>query len=127
MIIGIGCDIADIERIETTLERFGDNFLKHILSDFERTQIHGPKATFLAGRFAAKEACAKAFGTGFSQGLSMPQIEVTNDERGRPSLIFQGEAQVLAKHLGVRRSFLSISHERKFAVAYVVLEGDLGC
>ena len=123
MILGIGCDITEIERLETTLKRFGDHFLKHILSDFERTQIHGSLATFLAGRFAAKEACAKAFGTGFRDGLTMPQIEVANDDLGRPTLIFQGEAASLAKRLGVQRSFLSISHERRFAVAYVLLEG----
>ncbi|MBQ7584659.1 MAG: holo-ACP synthase [Desulfovibrionaceae bacterium] len=123
MILGTGCDITEIERIKQSLDRFGDHFLDHILSPKERTYIHGSLATFLAGRFAAKEACAKAFGTGFQQGLTMTQIEIENDPLGCPRLNFTGYAQELAQHKGLVKSFLSISHEQRFAIAFVVFEG----
>ena len=123
MILGIGCDITDIGRITQSLEKFGDKFLRHILSPRELSLKHGPLAAFVAGRFAAKEACAKAFGTGFRQGLTMPQIEIVNDALGAPKLVFTNFAQELALRKRVQQSFLSISHEQKFAVAFVVLEG----
>lgn len=124
MILGIGCDIVSIERIQRVLDRFGSHFAAKILSEDENKEIHGPLPIFLAGRFAAKEACAKAFGTGFRNGLAFPHIEVKNNALGRPILVFREKAHSLAQELGVHKAFLSISHEQSHAVAFVILEGE---
>ena len=78
---------------------------------------------FLSGRFAAREACAKALGTGFAQGVNWLDMEILNDLSGRPVLTLSGAAAAIADRLGVRRVHLSISHERNYAVAMVILEG----
>ena len=124
MILGTGCDITEISRIEHALRRFGDHFLDRILAQQEKDAIHGPLPAFLAGRFAAKEACAKAFGLGFQQGLTMPQIVVTNNALGSPELFFLGRARRLAEERGIKVTHLSISHEQRFAIAFVVFEGS---
>lgn len=122
MIFGIGCDITDIARIERALDRFGDHFLQRILSKREQAGLHGPTASYVAGRFAAKEATAKAFGTGFRNGLWMTQIEILNNDLGAPCVHLCEAARAFAEHHNIGHCFLSISHEQRFAVAYVVLE-----
>ena len=91
MIIGIGSDLVDIRRIEKTLERFGDRFIKRCFSDVEiakaeRRREAGTHIATYAKRFAAKEACSKALGTGFSNGVFMKDISVENDAFGKPHL-----------------------------------------
>lgn len=91
MIIGIGNDLVDIRRIEKTLERFGDRFTQRCfapeeISRAERKRASGLHINTYAKRFAAKEACSKALGTGFSNGVFWRDIVVTNDESGKPSL-----------------------------------------
>ncbi|MBQ7618264.1 MAG: holo-ACP synthase [Desulfovibrio sp.] len=123
MILGTGCDLSDIRRIERILSRFERNFLLKILTPAEQKNLHGCKAQYVAGRFAAKEACAKALGTGFQQGLTFTDLEILTDQLGAPCLYFHGQAKALAHRLGVKKSFVSISHERNYALAFVILEG----
>ena len=90
MIGGIGTDIIQISRVEATLGRLGDRFAQRILRpiEFARFQNHGSPARFLAKRFAAKEAAAKALGTGIGRGLSWQHIEIASNENGAPELLF---------------------------------------
>jgi holo-[acyl-carrier protein] synthase len=112
----IGVDIVEISRIRALHERYGDRFLRRILTGAEMEQCLAkpdPVAS-LAGRFAAKEAVSKALGTGISQGLSWHSVEVLNDEAGKPLVTLHG-------HPGCRVS-ISISHDRHSAVAMALIE-----
>ncbi|MGD8572901.1 MAG: holo-ACP synthase [Gammaproteobacteria bacterium] len=124
MIYGIGTDIVAVSRLESALNRHGQRFAGRILADEEMVRFseYAKPAQFLAKRFAAKEAVAKAFGTGFRDGLSLRHIIVDNDHHGRPTLRFTAMAQTLAERLGIRASHLSLSDEQDYAVAMVVLE-----
>jgi holo-[acyl-carrier protein] synthase len=94
MILGIGNDIIDIRRIEATLERFGDRFLDRVFTDVERRKSDGraSRAASYAKRFAAKEACAKALGTGFRDGVFWRDMGVVNLASGRPTIALTGGA-----------------------------------
>jgi holo-[acyl-carrier protein] synthase len=96
MILGIGNDIIDIRRIEATLERFGDRFLERVFTDVERRKSDGraTRAASYAKRFAAKEACAKALGTGFRHGVFWRDMGVVNLASGRPTIALTGGAAV---------------------------------
>jgi len=127
MIIGIGTDIVSITRIEGSLSRQGERFARRLLHDQEwdaYTQSNFP-ARLLAKRFAAKEAVAKALGTGFRQGMGPRHIAIDHDDLGRPLVIYTGPAEALRQSRGVQASFLSISDEKDYAVAYVVLTTTL--
>ncbi|HEC18580.1 MAG TPA: holo-ACP synthase [Gammaproteobacteria bacterium] len=125
MIFGIGTDIVRIARMAENLARYGEHFAARILSDAELTvfQQSTQPAQFLAKRFAAKEAAAKALGTGFRDGLSLRDIGVANDALGKPALVFSARAQEMLKKQEVIASHLSLADEREYAIAYVVLEG----
>ena len=100
MIIGIGNDIIDIRRVERTIERYGERFLDRIFTPIERTKSDGraARAASYAKRFAAKEACAKALGTGFRQGVFWRDMGVVNLPSGRPTLeLTGGAAQALVR------------------------------
>jgi holo-[acyl-carrier protein] synthase len=124
MIIGIGADMVHIPRIEKILSDNGTRFIQRVLTEpeIEAFQKAARPAEFVAARFAAKEAAAKALGTGFRSGLSYLHIRVMNDEWHRPILMFSEVAKQLADQQGLTHSHLSITHERKYASAYVVLE-----
>ncbi|MGZ9108441.1 MAG: holo-ACP synthase [Micavibrio sp.] len=97
MIIGTGSDLIDIRRVEKTLTRFGDRFIRRCFTDVEiakaeRRRAAGTHIATYAKRFAAKEACSKALGTGFSSGVFMKDIGVVNDALGRPTLLLTGGA-----------------------------------
>lgn len=99
MIIGLGNDIIDIRRVERTIERYGERFLTRVFTDIERLKSDGRKAraASYAKRFAAKEACAKALGTGFRHGVFWRDMGVVNLPSGRPTLeLTGGAARVLA-------------------------------
>ncbi len=99
MILGLGNDIIDIRRVERTIERYGDRFLLRIFTDIERLKSDGraQRAASYAKRFAAKEACAKALGTGFRHGVFWRDMGVVNLPSGRPTLeLTGGAARVLA-------------------------------
>lgn len=123
-ILGLGTDIAEIERVEKALQRTGILFARRILTEAEMTQFEStkPQAKFLAKRFAAKEAASKALGTGIAKGVSFQDFEISNDEFGKPWLQLSGQAKVIADKLGANHCHLSISDERHYAVATVILE-----
>lgn len=123
-IVGLGTDIAEIERVEKALARSGEPFAKRILTETEWSRFSEIKqqGRFLAKRFAAKEAASKALGTGIAAGVTFQDFEVTNDEFGKPLLILSGQAQYIAQQQQVASIHLSISDERHYAVATVILE-----
>jgi len=126
MIMGIGTDVCSIERIEKTLGRFGERFVKRILTPPERGRYARTrdKAGHLAKRFAAKEAFAKAIGTGIHAPFTWQSVTITRDARGKPG-IEPGEA--MARHLkrmGVTSAHVSLTDDAGVAVAFVVLEGE---
>ena len=123
MIYGIGTDIAEVARFATLYERHGDSALEKMLAPAELAECRNSPwpARFLAKRFAAKEALGKAFGTGVREPLLLPDITVAHDELGKPYFIF---AEPLAALFAQRKliAHLSLSDERDFAVAFVILE-----
>jgi len=124
MIYGIGTDIVEVSRIEASLEQFGDVFAQRILHagelvEFEASHI---KARFLAKRFAAKEAFAKAIGTGIRGVVSFQNIRVTHDDMGKPLLELSAEIQTLMQEKNIRATHVSVSDEKNLAAAFVVLE-----
>ncbi len=123
-IVGLGTDIAEIERVEKALARSGEAFAKRILTDAELAKFHSLKqqGRFLAKRFAAKEAASKALGTGIAQGVTFQDFTIGNDEFGAPVLTLAGKANDIAQKKQVTSIHLSISDERHYAVATVVLE-----
>jgi holo-[acyl-carrier protein] synthase len=123
MIHGIGTDLVYIPRMEQLLLRHGMKFARRILGDveFAEFQLTAKPAEFIAKRFAAKEAVAKALGTGFRDGLSLKHITVGHDELGRPTLEFCGVAAALIEQLQINHSHLSLSDERDYALAFVTL------
>jgi len=126
MIFGIGVDIAEIGRFQRMVDRFGDRIAKRLLTNNELQQYKKRKRSlsFLALRFAAKEATSKALGTGISGGVGFHSVEVMNNDMGKPELIFHGKALDLVRQKKITRAMLSLSDERKYAVAMVVLETD---
>lgn len=124
MIVGIGTDLVKTARIHQAIERWGERFLRKILTASELEQYHeGRGATFVAKRFAAKEAAAKALGTGMSLGVGFTQIGVVGKRGYPPQLVLTGAAQRRAEALGVQRMLLSLSDEQDHALAFVVAEG----
>lgn len=123
MIFGIGTDIVHIERMRENLEKYGDKFAQRILTNTELDEFleKNNKAAFLAKRFAAKEATAKAMGTGFSQGLSLHHIGVGHDAAGKPILDFLDVAESFIKENKIKQTHLSLADERDYAVAFVTL------
>ena len=125
-IIGIGTDIVSLARIQSIWDRFGVAFARRILSKSELEFLHKSKnpVGFLAKRYAAKEAVAKALGTGFRPyGILLTEISVSNDLLGRPYLNFNGNAGKEMARLAVKTSHLSLSDEREYALAFVILSG----
>lgn len=122
MIVGLGIDIAELARIEAVHARFGRRFLEKILTPAELAALPSRPLSYVAGRFAAKEAAVKALGTGFSQGIGPRHIEIVHGNGGQPRLHLLEQALARGQSLGVKHSHISISHERHAAVAVVVLE-----
>jgi len=124
MIVGTGLDIVEINRIQLIYDRHGVQFAQRILCESEMREYSESNypARFLAKRFAAKEAVAKALGTGFSAGIGMTMIGVGHDELGRPLIELSQVAKERADQLGVKASWLSISDEKHYATAFVVME-----
>ena len=127
MIIGTGIDLVEVERIEHAANRFGARFLNRIYTQAEQAYCLRKRASgeSLAARFAAKEAAAKALGTGISAGVNWLEIEVTREAGGRPGVRFHGRAAQIAHRLGVVRAALSLTHTNDLAMASVVLEAGV--
>jgi holo-[acyl-carrier protein] synthase len=124
MIVGSGIDLAEIGRIQQSIDRYGSRFLNRIYTAGEQAYClrRRKSAESFAARFAAKEAGAKALGTGISRGVNWLEIEVVREQGGRPKLQFHGRAAQIAAHLGVAHAALSITHTADLAMASVVLE-----
>lgn len=124
MIFGIGTDIVRIPRMADNLTRYGERFAARILTGAEMAAFQNStqQPQFLAKRFAAKEAAAKALGTGFRDGLRLRDIGVHNNALGKPVLEFSERAQQSLKNQGIGHAHLSLSDESEYAIAYVVLE-----
>jgi holo-[acyl-carrier protein] synthase len=123
MTIAIGTDIVEIQRIASALERQGDKFVQRILtkSEIVEYQARGNSVAFLAKRFAAKEAIAKALGTGIGRGISFQQLIVSNNSDGAPQVELQANAAERLKQLGGSKVLLSLSDEKSYALAYVAI------
>ena len=123
MIVGVGLDVCSIDRMRRALERHGERFSGRICSPAERADLqgHGDPATSLAGRFAAKEAFAKALDG--APGVGWHEVEVRRTSTGRPRLELAGAARALAEAKGASRWHVSISHDAGVAAAVVLLEG----
>ena len=123
-LVGLGTDIVEIARIEKIIARTKDAFAKRVLneSEFEKYTQTRFKARYLAKRFAVKEAASKALGTGIACGVSFQDFEVTNDPLGKPLLTFTGMAKKISEDRGVNAILLTISDEKHYAVATVLLE-----
>ena len=128
-IIGIGTDIVDINRIESIHRRYADRFVERLLAPSERSDYRAvsdrtrPAAAFLARRFAAKEAAAKALGSGIGAQAKFTEVAIEHTRAGAPVLAFTGATRHSAILLGMTRSHLSISDELEHALAFVVIEG----
>ena len=126
MIVGSGIDLAEIGRVQQSIDRYGGRFLNRIYTPAEQAYCIRKRksAESFAARFAAKEAGAKALGTGISHGVSWLEIEAVREPSGRPSLKFHGRASQIAQRLGVAHAALSITHTNHLAMASVVLEDE---
>jgi holo-[acyl-carrier protein] synthase len=124
MILGSGIDIVEIGRIDESVQRYGERFLNRIFTPAEQAYCLRKRraAESLAARFAAKEAGAKALGTGMSRGVHWLEIEVAREPGGRPTLIFHGRAAEIAARMGVAHVALSLTHSVEIAMASVTLE-----
>jgi holo-[acyl-carrier protein] synthase len=122
MILGIGTDLVEIARIEAALARHGDRLIDRVLGSEERACLPaGNRAAWIAKRFATKEAVAKALGTGFRRGMRLVDIQTCHDDDGRPDVVLAGEARCRLRRLGGRRIQLSVSDERAYALAFVII------
>lgn len=124
MVFRIGIDIVEIERIREATQRHGERFLSRCFTRDETAYCDVKRLRFqhLAGRFAAKEATFKAFGTGWGEGIKWKDVEVRNDPTGRPVLHLFGKARERAEQLKIVKSIVSISHCHRYAVACVIFE-----
>lgn len=124
MIIGLGLDIAEIDRIAAAIERHGAPILERLYTPREVAYCESRKNKFerYAARFAAKEAAMKALGTGWRRGVRWRDIEVANAPGGKPSLHLEGVARQIAERLGVKTISLSITHSGNLALAEVIFE-----
>lgn len=126
MILGIGTDLIEIPRIARSIERYGESFLHRVYTAEEIAYCQRKTKTAaesFAARFAAKEAGAKALGTGISRGVAWTEFAVTREPSGRPLLQFRGRAAEIANSMGITGVSLSLTHTKGMAMAVVIVEG----
>jgi len=122
VIVGVGTDLVEIGRIERALARHRSRLIDRILGPEERVRLpETHPAAWLAKRFATKEAVAKALGTGFRDGLRLADIQTRHDDQGRPEVVLAGRARDTFERLGAGQVSLSVSDERAYALAFVVI------
>lgn len=121
MIAGVGTDIIEIKRVEQSIERYGQKFLDRLFTQKEQEYClkHRESSTHFAGRFAVKEAIAKALGTGISETLGWLDIEILNDQSGKPLMSLKKHARDAFDSPIIH---ISISHGRDYAVAFAIVE-----
>ena len=127
MIVGLGVDLVEIERIRSIYVRHAERFLQRILTGAEREYVlaHANPCPRLAGRWAAKEAAVKALGTGVADGIRWVDLEVLPNAFGKPVLTFHGKALERAKLLEADTFHVTITHSDSMALAQVILERNL--
>ena len=129
MIVGVGVDLIEVERIRKTLEnaRIGKRFRNRVFTEKEILYCekkHRGRYESYAGRFAAKEAVMKALGRGWGSQVSWLEIEVTRARSGKPDILLHGKTALLADRLGIRRWVLSITHTQAHGLAYVIAQDE---
>ena len=124
MIFGIGTDIVEVERIRKldSLEKFADKILSLNELEIFKSQIDEKQVTFLAKQFAAKEAVSKALGTGIGKDIRFNQIEILRNSDGKPYLNHDGIITTIFNDLGITKTHVSLSDEKKYVLAFVILE-----
>ena len=124
MILGTGVDLAEVPRIQASIEKFGERFTRRVYTPAEIAYVERKANRFerYAARFAAKEAGMKAIGTGWRHGVRWQDFEVANLPTGKPTLLLHGVALHIAKKLGVRNVALSLTHTAELGMAHVILE-----
>jgi len=125
VILGIGTDLCEVNRIEQALERFGERFARRILvaSELEVFHRRRKRAAYLAKRFAAKEAFSKALGVGIRHPVNWHNVWVVNERSGKPGFGFSRKLTALLKRRGIAKVHLSLTDEIGMACAFVVVEG----
>jgi len=123
VIFGIGTDMVRLDRVEATLERFGEHFVRRLLLPEEEAQYRciRRKARFLAMRFAGKEAVVKAMGTGFRHGMWIRDVGVVADARGKPGIVYSPRGRALCRRMGIGEGHLSLTDEAGVVMAFAVL------
>jgi holo-[acyl-carrier protein] synthase len=123
VIFGIGTDVVRLDRVEATLERFGEHFVQRLLLPEEEAQYrrHRRKARFLAMRFAGKEAVVKAMGTGFRNGMWIRDVGIVQDPRGKPGIVYSARGRALCAQMGIGEGHVSLTDEAGLVVAFAVL------
>ena len=125
-VLGIGVDIVQVERIQHSLDRFGERFMKRVFTEGEIAYCISMKfpARHFAARFAAKEAVSKAFGTGIGKAMGWKDIDVHRKSSGEPYVVLEGGAKELADSRQVTKVSISLSHTEHHAMAVIVVETD---
>jgi len=121
MIIGIGTDIVEISRLNAALEKIAERAFT--AGELAEAGNSAHRSEHLAGRWAAKESLAKALGCGFGAKCSWQDIEIVNDPAGKPEMVLSGVTRQTFEKLGGKKVHLSISHEKSYATAFVIIEG----
>ena len=124
MIFGVGTDIVELDRIQATYDRFGEHFVTRILMDEELELFRQSKwpVRFLAMRFAGKEATVKAMGTGFRHGIWLRDVGITNNDWGRPLIIWSPRGRDVCDRLGIGSGHVSLTDDAGLVVAFAVVE-----
>jgi holo-[acyl-carrier protein] synthase len=124
MIFGVGTDVVEMARIQATYERFGEHFVNRILMPEELELFRRSKnpVRFLAMRFAGKEATVKAMGTGFAHGVWLRDVGITNNDWGRPLIIWSERGRRVCDRLGVGNGHVSLTDDAGLIIAFAVVE-----
>lgn len=125
-VVGIGIDVVETKRIESSIGKFGERFLARVFLPGEIAYCRSMKfpARHFAARFAAKEAVSKAFGTGIGKSMGWKDLEVRRKASGEPFAVLHGEGAKMGKRLGVAEVMISLTHTDEYAAANAVLTGD---
>ena len=125
-IVAHGIDLVDCPRIEQMIDRHGERFINRVFTEAEQVYANSNRNNVekLAGRFAAKEAILKLMGTGWRGKIAWTDIEVKNDDTGRPEVTLAGEVKKIAEKLGIEHISISITHTANFAIASAVALAD---
>ena len=126
MIVGIGVDLCDTERVKALLEKWGERFEQRVFTERERSYCRNDRRRHecLGGRFAAKEAALKAIGTGLSNGIGWKDVELVSSEMAPPRIAWHNRAAEIAEMRGMKSCHVTITHDGGLAVAVVILEGE---